>query len=69
MRLRHTIQLLIRSTITAVRPAEKLTVSEWAEKYRYLNNTGSYVGLWDHDKTPYMRENRQIGHCVQLAGI
>lgn len=53
---RKTLQDLIRSSLGAVRPGERLTVSEWASKYRYLNNPGSFVGFWDHDKTPYMRE-------------
>ena len=27
-------------------PPERLSVSEAAEKYRYLDNEGSYVGPW-----------------------
>ena len=39
-----------------LRPAERLSVSQAAEKYRYLNNQGSYVGPWKNETTPYMVE-------------
>ena len=58
--VRNTLESLIASTLGAIRPAEKLSVSEWASKHRYLNNPGSFVGYWDHDKTPYMREPIRI---------
>lgn len=37
-------------------PPERLTVSQWAERYRYVNNRGSYVGYWKNSTTPYMVE-------------
>jgi phage terminase large subunit GpA-like protein len=40
----------------AVRPPERLLVSEAAEKYRYLNNPGAYVGPWRNDNVPMMVE-------------
>lgn len=39
-----------------LRPPERLTVSEWAEKYRYINNRGSFVGMWKNSTAPYMVE-------------
>lgn len=59
---------IIRGTTAAIRPAEKLTVSEWASKYRYLNNQGSFVGMWDHDKTPYMREPMDTLTSLDFTG-
>ena len=35
---------------------EKLTVSEWAEKYRDLGETSSISGKWSNDFTPYLKE-------------
>lgn len=35
-------------------PKERLTVAAAAEKYRYLNNPGSYTGPWLNSETPYM---------------
>lgn len=40
----------------ALEPPERLTVSQSAEKYRKLNNPGSYVGPWKNDTTPYLVE-------------
>ena len=39
-----------------LQPPERLTVSQWAAKYRYVNNRGSYVGYWKNSTTPYMIE-------------
>ncbi len=38
------------------RPPERLSVSSAAEKYRYLNNPGAYVGPWLNKTVPYMAE-------------
>lgn len=35
-------------------PPERLSVSQAAEEYRYINNRGQYVGPWQNDETPYM---------------
>lgn len=37
-------------------PPERLSVSQFAEKYRHLNNKGAYVGPWLNDKVPYAVE-------------
>lgn len=52
------------------RPAERLTVSQAAEKYRYLNTPGAYVGPWKNETVPYMVEvmdtliSREFTACV-----
>lgn len=38
------------------RPPERLTVSQSAAKYRWLNNPGAYVGPWMNETTPYLVE-------------
>lgn len=35
-------------------PPENLTVSAAAEKYRYINQPGAYVGQWSNGMVPYM---------------
>ncbi len=35
---------------------EQLKVSEWAEKYRVLDETSSIPGKWSNDITPYLKE-------------
>lgn len=52
----QTLEQMILATAEAVRPPERMTVAEAAEKYRYLNNPGSYVGPLKMSLTPYLRE-------------
>jgi phage terminase large subunit GpA-like protein len=51
-----TLERLVAEVAASVRPPERLTVSQAAEKYRYLNNPGAYVGPWKNDMTPYLVE-------------
>lgn len=37
-------------------PPRRMTVSEWAEESRYINQPGAYVGDWLNSTTPYMVE-------------
>lgn len=39
-----------------LRPPERITVTECAEKYRVLHNPGSYIGPWQTDRVAYLRE-------------
>lgn len=50
------LEAIAAAASAMVRPAEDLTVSEWAEKYRYINNPGSYVGYWNNKVAPYLIE-------------
>lgn len=50
------LEAIVRETAEVVRPPERLTVAEAAEKYRYINNRGSYVGPWRNSTTPYLVE-------------
>lgn len=43
-----------------LRPPERLTVSDAAEKYRYVNQQGAYVGWWDNMTAPYMVEPMNV---------
>ncbi|PXV87350.1 phage terminase large subunit GpA [Lachnotalea glycerini] len=40
---------------TLARP-EQLTVSQWAEKYRVLDEASALPGKWSNDVTPYLKE-------------
>ena len=46
------LENMIVQTADGVRPPERLTVSQAAEKYRKLNNPGAYVGPWRNDMAP-----------------
>lgn len=48
---------LFRNIVKIVAPPEKLTVSEWADKYRQLSKeASSEPGQWDTNRAPYQRE-------------
>lgn len=44
------------SLLDTLKPPERLTVSQTAAKYRYLRNTGAYIGPWKNSTVPYMVE-------------
>lgn len=47
----------ISKAIAAIRPPEKLTVSEWADKKRRLSpESSAEVGPWRTSRTPYLKE-------------
>lgn len=50
------LEEIIKSTSHTVTPPERLTVWQSAEKYRYINNQGSYVGPWKQSMVPYTTE-------------
>lgn len=52
----ESIEDMIVATAAAVRPPERLTVSQAAEEHRFINNPGSYVGKWSNAVAPYLVE-------------
>lgn len=63
------IESIILSTAEAIRPPERLTVTEAAEKYRFINNPGSYVGQFDRRTTPYMIEPTDTLASTEHTGL
>ena len=64
-----TLEQLIAATANGVRPPERLTVAQAAEKYRYLNNPGSYVGYWDNSIAPYLVEPMEVLTSLDQIGM
>ena len=56
----ESLEALIDIAAEAARPSERLTVSQAAEKYRKINNPGSYVGPWLNATTPYLVEPMDV---------
>lgn len=50
---RNLFKRIIKKTLAK---PEQLKVSEWAEKYRVLDETSSIPGKWSNDITPYLKE-------------
>jgi phage terminase large subunit GpA-like protein len=47
---------LVADAFDALLPPEAINTAEFAEKHRYLCNEGGYVGMWQNDKVPYLRD-------------
>lgn len=65
----ESLESLIVDTAAAARPPERLTVSEASEKYRKLNNPGSYVGPWLNDTVPYLVEPMDVLQDFRFTGM
>jgi phage terminase large subunit GpA-like protein len=52
----ETLDEIVRSVATLLRPPERLTISQAAERYVYISNPGSYVGPYRVAVAPYMKE-------------
>lgn len=65
----RTLEQLAINIFESIRPEERLKVWEAAEKYRHLNNVGSYVGAYRTDLTPYMREPMETLQSRDYQGM
>lgn len=56
----HALGEIVCTAADILRPAERLTVSQAAAKYRHLHNPGAYSGPWLNEKVPYMVEPMDV---------
>lgn len=63
------LEEIVAATADSARPPERLTVAEAAEKYRFLNNPGSYVGFWDNTFAPYLVEPMEVLTSIDHTGM
>lgn len=63
------LERLVVDSAASVRPPERLTVAEAAEKYRFLNNPGAYVGPLKNDQTPYLIEPMNVLQSLDYTGM
>lgn len=54
--MKNPIKFLASFFFQGLRPPPDLTVSEWAAKYRILDNKTPEPGPWRNERTPYLRE-------------
>jgi phage terminase large subunit GpA-like protein len=69
MRTFATIEDMLVASAEAVRPPERLTVSQAAEKYHIVNNPGTHVGPFSLEKTPYLREPMDTLQSLDFTGL
>lgn len=65
----QSIEEMIAASAGGIRPPERLTVSQVAERYRFLNNPGSYVGYWDNTIAPYLVEPMDVLTSLDYVGM
>lgn len=54
--VKETLHAAIQDSLKVFEPPEKLTVSQWADKYRMLSKEEtSRPGMWDTSSVPYMK--------------
>lgn len=47
---------IFRAGLRSLRPPDRITVSEWADKYRILDSRSPEPGPWRTSRVPYMKE-------------
>lgn len=52
----YTVPSWIHRALLSLRPAERLPVSKWAEKWRVLPDTNAIPGPFRNSVTPYLAE-------------
>ena len=67
-------QQLIASAIELVLPPERLQPSEWTSRHRVMGSKSPRPGVWDWNRTPYMREvydaytDPEVERLVMMCG-
>ncbi len=62
------IENMIAQAADSVRPPDRLTVREAAERYRWIENPGNYTGPYLRSITPYMDEPGEILTSQEFTG-
>jgi phage terminase large subunit GpA-like protein len=65
----QSLEQIILAAAEGVRPPERFNIAQAAEKYVYLNNPGSYVGYYTHERTPYTREVEETLTSLDYTGV
>jgi phage terminase large subunit GpA-like protein len=65
----NSLEEIVVAAAEAVRPPERLTVPQAAEKYRKLNNKGAYVGPWKNSMVPYLVEPMRVLTDPRYTGM
>lgn len=60
---------IVASVAEVLQPPERLTVAQAAEKYRYLNNAGAYIGPWMNRTVPMLVEPMNTAIAPEYHGL
>lgn len=64
-----TLELMALDSAEIIKPAQRILVSEAAEKHRYLDNPGSFVGYWNNKVAPYLVEFMDVLKSEEHEGV
>ncbi len=62
------LEAVLASVAEGVRPPERLSIVEAAERHRRINNPAVWVGPWDRNLTPYMNEVQDTLQSLEHTG-
>jgi len=65
----RSIEELVAHVAEGVRPPERLSVLEAAEKHRRINNPAVWVGPWSRTLTPYMNEVQDVLQSLEHTAL
>lgn len=65
----YSLEELIVQAAEAVRPANRMTVAEASEAFRFINVPGAYVGKWLNDTVPYLVEPMEVLTDLNYTGM
>lgn len=68
IRYNHLGEIIVELS-TIIEPPERLGVAEAAERYRYVNNPGSYIGPWKNSTVPMMVEPMNTFSSYEYTGM
>jgi len=63
------LEQMVAQAAEVIRPPDRLTVAEAAEKYRWIDNPGNYTGPYRNDLTPYMVEPMEVLTSQEFTGM
>lgn len=63
------LEAMVVAAADGVRPPERITVSEAAERYHIVKNPGQHEGPFSLDKTPYLREPMDVLTSLDFTGM
>ena len=65
----NSVEQIALACAEMLRPPERTSVAEAANKYRYVNSPGAYVGPWFNSTTPYMVEPMNVFASSEFTGM
>ena len=64
-----TLESMVAASFEAMRPTERLTVTEAARRYHIIRSPGAHSGPWSAEKTPYLIEPQDVLTSLEYTGM